>query len=210
MATHSCMLAWKIPWMEEPSRLQSMGLQRVRHDWATSLSLFTFMHWRRKWQPTPVFLPGESQGQGEPSGLLSMGSHRVGHDWSDLAAVEWKEEIIFLVAHVWRAVTCAVSSVFPGRRAWMRGHLTTGLCVLAQISLWQLSSLGSCIQGQAHQDKHGKPGHPRGDMAGSVGCRKLMQTLTPLQWTSKHVFLTWLDTSRTVDIATLSQNSARE
>ena len=40
-----------------------MGSRRVRHDWATSLSLFTFMHWRRKWQPTPVFLPGESQGQ---------------------------------------------------------------------------------------------------------------------------------------------------
>ena len=36
---------------------------RVRHDWATSLSLFTFMHWRRNWQPTPVFLPGESQGR---------------------------------------------------------------------------------------------------------------------------------------------------
>ena len=40
------------------------GVNRVRHDWATSLSLFTFMHWRRKWQPTPVFLPGESQGRG--------------------------------------------------------------------------------------------------------------------------------------------------
>ena len=51
----------------------------------TSLSVFTFMHWRRKWQPTPVFLPGESQGR-EPGGLPSMGSHRVGHDWSDLAA----------------------------------------------------------------------------------------------------------------------------
>ena len=37
---------------------------RLRHDWAISLSLFTFMHWRRKWQPTPVFLPGESQGWG--------------------------------------------------------------------------------------------------------------------------------------------------
>ena len=60
MATHSSTLAWKIPWAEEPGRLQSLGLQRVGHDWATSLSLFTFMHWRRKWQPTPVFLPGES------------------------------------------------------------------------------------------------------------------------------------------------------
>ena len=51
-----------LPWTEEPGRLQSMGSLRVRHDWATSLSLFTFMHWRRKWQPTPVFLSGESQG----------------------------------------------------------------------------------------------------------------------------------------------------
>ena len=64
MAPHSSTLAWKIPWTEEPSRLQSMGSRRVRQDQATSLSLFTFMHWRRKWQPTPVFLPGESQGWG--------------------------------------------------------------------------------------------------------------------------------------------------
>ena len=61
MATHSSILAWKIPRTEEPGRLQSMGSQRVGHDWMTSLSLFTFMHWRRKWQPTPVFLPGEPQ-----------------------------------------------------------------------------------------------------------------------------------------------------
>ena len=84
-APHSSTLAWKIPWTEEPGRLQSMGSLRGRHDWATSLSLFTFMHCRRKWQPTPVFLPGESQGWGS-GGLPSMGSHRVGHDWSDLAA----------------------------------------------------------------------------------------------------------------------------
>ena len=63
MATHSSTLAWRIPWTEEPGRLQSMGLLRIGHDWVTSLSLFTFMHWRGKWQPTPVFLPGESQGQ---------------------------------------------------------------------------------------------------------------------------------------------------
>ena len=62
MAPHSSTLAWKIPWTEEPGKLQSMGSPRVRHNWTTSLSLFTFMHWRRKWQPTPVFLPGESQG----------------------------------------------------------------------------------------------------------------------------------------------------
>ena len=63
MAPHSSTLAWKIPWMEKSGGLQSMGSLRVGHDWATSLSLFTFMCWRRKWQPTPVFSPGESQEQ---------------------------------------------------------------------------------------------------------------------------------------------------
>ena len=85
MAPHSSTLAWRILWTEEPGRLQSMGSLGVGHNWATSLSLFTFLHWKRKWQPSPVFLPGESQGQGEPGGLPSMGSHRVGHNWSDLA-----------------------------------------------------------------------------------------------------------------------------
>ena len=54
VAPHSSTLAWKIPWTEEPGRLQSRGSRRVKHNWATSLWLFTFMHWRRKWQPTPV------------------------------------------------------------------------------------------------------------------------------------------------------------
>ena len=85
MATHSSTLAWEIPWTEKPGRLQSMGLQRVGHDWVTSFSLFTFMHWKRKWQPTPVLLPGETQGW-EPGGLPSMGSYRVEHDWCDLGA----------------------------------------------------------------------------------------------------------------------------
>ena len=86
MAPHSSTLAGKIPWMEELGRLQSMGFLRVRHDWATSLSLFSFMHWRRKWQPTPVFLAWRIPGTGEPGGLPSLGSHRVRHDWSYLAA----------------------------------------------------------------------------------------------------------------------------
>ena len=73
MAPHSSTFAWKIPWTEEPGRLQSMGSWRVGHEWATSLSLFTFMHWRRKWQPTPVFLPGESQGRGSLVGCPLWG-----------------------------------------------------------------------------------------------------------------------------------------
>ena len=79
MAPHSSTLAWKIPWTEEPGRLWSMGSPRVRHDWVTSLSLFTFMHWRRKWQPTPVFSPGESQGWGS-----LVGCHLWGHAESDM------------------------------------------------------------------------------------------------------------------------------
>ena len=73
MAPYSSTLAWKIPWTDEPGRLQSVGSLRVGHNWATSLSLFTFMHWRRKWQPTPVFLPGESQGQGSLVGCRLWG-----------------------------------------------------------------------------------------------------------------------------------------
>ena len=71
--SHSNTLAWKIPWAEEPGRLQSMGSWRVRHNWATSLSLFTFMHWTRKWQLTPVFFPGESQGWGSLVGCRLWG-----------------------------------------------------------------------------------------------------------------------------------------
>ena len=63
MATPSSTLAWRIPGTREPGGLPSMGSHRVGHDWGTSLSLFTFMHWRRTWQPSPVFLPGESHGQ---------------------------------------------------------------------------------------------------------------------------------------------------
>ena len=73
VATHSSTLAWKIHWTEEPGGLQSMGSLKVGHDWVTSLSLFTFMHWRRRWQPTPVFLPGESQGRQSLVGFLLWG-----------------------------------------------------------------------------------------------------------------------------------------
>ena len=65
MAPHSSTLAWKIQWIEEPGGLQSVGPQRVGHDWPTSLQSLHFMlyHWRRQRQPTPVLLPGESPGR---------------------------------------------------------------------------------------------------------------------------------------------------
>ena len=86
MAPHSSTLAWKIPSMEEPGRLQSMESQGVGHDLATSLSLFTFMHWRRKWQHTPVFLPGESQGRGSLAGCRLQGRTE-----SDTTEVTWQQ-----------------------------------------------------------------------------------------------------------------------
>ena len=99
MAPHSSTLAWKIPWMEEPGGLRSMESRRVRHDWATSLSLFTscigegtgsssVLVWRIPWTE-------------EPDGLPSMGSHRVGHDWSDLAAAAGRFVLPFLPRSEW-------------------------------------------------------------------------------------------------------------
>ena len=87
MAPHSSILAWKIPRMEEPGGLQSMGSLRVGHDWTTSLSLFTFMHWRRKWQPTPVLLPVESQGWGSP-----VGCRLWGHTESDITEATLQQQ----------------------------------------------------------------------------------------------------------------------
>ena len=94
MAPHSSTLAWKIPWTEEPGRLQSMGSLGVGHDGATSLSLFTFMHWRRKWQPTPVFLPGESQGQGSLVGCRLWG--RTESDTTEVTQQQQQQQHTFI------------------------------------------------------------------------------------------------------------------
>ena len=76
MATHSSVLAWRIPGTGEPGGLQSMGSLGVGHDWATLLSLFTFIHWRRQWHPTPVLLPGKSHGQRSLVGYIVHGVAR--------------------------------------------------------------------------------------------------------------------------------------
>ena len=86
MATHSNTLAWKIPWMEEPGRLQSVRLLRVGHNWKTSLSLFTFYFHALEKEMATHSSAWRTPGMGEPGGLPSVGSHRVRHDWSNLAA----------------------------------------------------------------------------------------------------------------------------
>ena len=80
VATHSSTLAWKIPWMEEPGRLQVHGVIKSQ----TPLSDFTFtfhFHALEKEMATHSnVLAWRILGMGEPGGLPSMGSHRVGHN----------------------------------------------------------------------------------------------------------------------------------
>ena len=113
MALHSSTFAWNIPWTQEPGRLQSMGLLRVRHDSATSLSLFTFMHWERQWQPTPVFLPGESQGQGSLVGCRLW----VAHGWTQL---KWlSSSSIYVTSDSFNPFTCWKIVVSITRLLWI-------------------------------------------------------------------------------------------
>ena len=86
VAPHSSTLAWKIPWTEEPGRLQSMGLPRVGHNWATSFDFSLSCIEEGNGNPLQCVLAWRTPGTQEPGGLPSLGLHRVGHDWSDLAA----------------------------------------------------------------------------------------------------------------------------
>ena len=99
MTPYSSTLAWKIPWTEEPGRLQSMRSLGVGHDGATSLSLFTFMHWRRKWQPTSVFSPGESQGRGSLVGCCLWG--RTESDTTEATWQQQQQQPVLHFASVW-------------------------------------------------------------------------------------------------------------
>ena len=129
MATHSSTLAWQIPWTEEPGRLQSMGLLGVGHDWATSLTFFTFMHWRRKWQPTPVLLPGESQGRGSLVGCRLWG--RTESDTTD-ATLQLQQHGISVHEHPLENVSIlpvppkrSPADIFRGRRKSSLGNACT-------------------------------------------------------------------------------------
>ena len=128
-APHSSILAWKIPWMEEPGRLQSMGSRRVGHDWATSLSLFTFMYWKRKWQPTSVFLPGESQGRGSlVAAVYGVTQSRTRLKWfsnnnwvSDCFIDSMRATLFFLFLKIfnWRLITLQYCGGFCHTFTWI-------------------------------------------------------------------------------------------
>ena len=132
---YCCTVARKIPWMEEPGGLQSMGSLRVRHDWVTWLSLSTFMHWRRKWQPTPVFLPGESHGQ-----RSLVGCSPWGRTESDTTEVTWQAAWNPCRSLFWGVFLCIVNN---GNHS--KGTMT--------VCLWR--NFTSCL---SRWQKGGKPG----------------------------------------------------
>ena len=138
MAPHSSTLAWKIPWIEEPGRLQSMGSLRVGHDWATSLSLFTFTHWRRKWQPTPVFLPGESQGRGSLVGCRLWG--RTELDTTEATSQQQQQQHVY-----WSSLVAQIVKNMPVMQEtwiWSLGQedpLKKGMATHSSILAWRVS-----------------------------------------------------------------------
>ena len=86
MATHSSTLDWKIPWTEEPGRLQFMGSRRVGHLLSNFTFTFHFHALEKEMATHSSVLAWRIPGTAEPGGLQSVGSHRVAHDWSNLAA----------------------------------------------------------------------------------------------------------------------------
>ena len=118
VAPHSSTLARGILWMEEPGGLQSMGSLRVGHDWVISLSLFTFMHWRRKWQPTPVFLPGESQGWGSLwAAVCGVTQSQIWLKWlsssSSVPRMKVKVKVLVAQSHPTLCNLCTVDHQVP-------------------------------------------------------------------------------------------------
>ena len=156
MATHSSTLAWKIPWTEEPGRLQSIGSWRVRHDWETSLSLFTFMHWRKKWQPTPVFLPGESQGQ------RSL--------WAAVYGVAQSRTRLTNLA----AAAAAVSHVWMWELDYKESWVLKNWCFWTVVLEKTLESSLGCTEIQ--------PVHPKGDQSWTFIGRTNAEAETTILW----------------------------
>ena len=111
MAPHSSTLAWKIPWMEEPGRLQSMGSLRVRHEWVTSFSLSLSCIGEGNGNPLQCSCL-ENPRDGGAWWLPSVGSHRVGHDWSDLAAAAISFNLIVL--HIYCHIYAEIFHIFGG------------------------------------------------------------------------------------------------
>ena len=134
--THSSTLAWKIPWTEEPGRLQSMGSRRVGHDWATSLPLFAFMHWRRKRQPIQCSCLETPRDRG--AWWAALYGVAQSHDWSDLAAAAAGK----------KPLTGGFYVLSQGRRAGGRSKWPSCFChlfKLLQRKMWTIQDGGGFL-----------------------------------------------------------------
>ena len=149
MAPHSSTLACKIPLMEEPGRLQSMGSLRVRHDWATSLSLFTFHALEKEMATHSSVLAWGIPGTEEPGGLPSMGSHRVGHDWGDFS-VECRGTILYNELK-------RRAGQYPWIRARKGRNPTSNMCRSGNhLARRQAGGVMTCLGGHQHQGQTNK------------------------------------------------------
>ena len=143
MATHSSALVWRIPWTEEPGRLQSVGSLRVGHDWATSFSLFTFhFHALEKERAThSSVLAWRIPGMAEPGGLPSMGLHRVRHNWSGLAVADLPESLCKLLFVKWKGLHFLPKGVLLS----LQGATISPLCI-CHYSLYETLRGLTCVQ----------------------------------------------------------------
>ena len=145
MAPHSSTLAWQIPWTEGPGRLQPMASLRVRHNWGTSLSLSTFMHWRRKWQPTPVFLPGESHGRRSLVGCSPWGRTEL-----DTTEVTWQHYLLLIYRHF----QLSMEYRKPHLRRQIVGKLMHCMFLLLRIQCQFLDLVLKILQSGLHFSAH--------------------------------------------------------
>ena len=177
MAIHSSTLAWRIPWREEPGRLQSMGSQRVGHDWATSLH---FMHlyvlpsqlswwriclqcrrprfdpwvgkipWRRERLPTSVFWPGEFHGVCSPWG------HKESDTTEQLSVTHSGTYMGFQVAQLVKNLPAMQETWVrsPGREDPLEKGMATHSSILAWEILWTQESGGLQSMGSSQRVGH--------------------------------------------------------
>ena len=110
-------------------------------------------HWRRKWQPTPVFLPRESRGQRSPGGLLFIGSHRVGHNWSNLACMHALEKEMSTRSTIlaWRILGMEEPGGLPSMGLNGVGHDWSDLAAAAAYQTTWPASWEICMQVKKQQ-----------------------------------------------------------
>ena len=112
MATHSSTLAWKISWTKEPGGLQSMGSRRVGQDWATSLSLFTFMHWRGNGNPLQCScLENPRDGGAWWAAIYGVAQSRTQLKWLSSSS---RLSVTPFIDHVFGGVSPKASAFYPG------------------------------------------------------------------------------------------------